>query len=147
MAHTYTTNIVHCVFSTKERASLISDVRREQLWAYVFGIAKNLGIEILAIGGMADHLHILLSLPPTKTLSETVRNLKANSSRFMSESGPQFSWQEGYGAFSVSPSQIPVVKGYIRNQAEHHKMRNFEQEFLALLKKAGVAHDPRYVFG
>jgi putative transposase len=96
---------------------------------------------------MADHLHILLSLSPTKTLAETVRDLKANSSRFMSESGPQFSWQEGYGAFSVSPSQIPVVKGYIRNQAEHHKMRNFEQEFLALLKKAGVAYDPRYVFG
>jgi len=116
-------------------------------YAYLFGIAKNLKIEVLAIGGIANHVHILLTLPATKTLSDTVRDLKANSSRWMRESDKKFAWQEGFAAFSVSPSQIPVVKAYIRNQAEHHKKRNFEEEFLALLTKSGISHDRRYVFG
>ena len=133
MAHTYTTNLVHCVFSTKERARAIPDGRKEKLWAYLYGIAHNLRIDVLAIGGTSDHVHLLLSLPANRQLAETVRDLKANSSRWMSGHGDAFAWQQGYGAFSVSPSQVPVVKRYIRNQEEHHKKRNFDEEFVALL--------------
>lgn len=147
MSHTYATNLMHCVFSTKDRAKLISDDRREKLWAYMFGIARNLKTETLAIGGTSDHIHLLLALPADRKLSETIRDLKANSSRWMSENGPRFSWQEGYGAFSVSPSQAPVVKQYIRNQEEHHRKRNFEEEFLTLLQKSGIEFDPRHVLG
>jgi REP element-mobilizing transposase RayT len=147
MSHTYCTNLVHCVFSTKERAASIREDVREQLYAYVFGIAKNIGIDILALGGTANHLHLLMAVPAKDCVSDVVRNLKANSSRWMSENGPPFSWQQGFGAFSVSPSQLPTVKQYIRNQLEHHKQRNFEEEFLLLLKKSGVNYDPHYVFG
>jgi putative transposase len=147
MPHTYCANLVHCVFSTKERANLIPDALRERMFAYIFGIAKNLKIEILALGGTANHVHIFMGLPAKESLSFVIRDLKANSSRWMSENGSRFSWQEGFGAFSVSPSQAPTVKRYIRNQAEHHKKRNFEEEFLALLKKSGVPYDPQYAFG
>jgi len=107
--HTYSTNLVHCVFSTKGRADLISAVLEERLHAYIVGTAKNLGIEILALGGTANHVHILMTLPPAQPLSYAMRDLKANSSRWMSEHGTPFAWQEGFGAFSVSPSQAPVV--------------------------------------
>jgi putative transposase len=144
MAHTYTSNLIHCVFSTKERSNTIPPERKEQLWAYLFGIAKNEKLNLVAAGGTANHLHLLFALPPTLALSEAVKKLKGNSSRWM---GPGFSWQEGFGAISVSPSQIPVIKNYIHNQAEHHKKRNFEDEFTALLKKCGIDYDPRFVFG
>ena len=147
MPHTYSTNLVHCVFSTKERADLIPHDAQEHLHAYLFGTAKNLGIEIMAIGGTTNHIHILMALPPKHPLSYAVRDLKANSSRWMRERGLSFSWQEGFGAFSVSPSQSPIVKKYIRNQAAHHQKRNFEEEFLLLLRKSGIDYDPRYVFG
>ena len=147
MPHTYCTNLVHCVFSTKNRANLIGDEIRERLFAYIFGIGKNLPLEILALGGIENHIHILIAIPAKLPLSNAIRDLKANSSRWMSANGPQFSWQEGFGAFSVSPSQVGSVKRYIRNQAEHHKTRSFEEEFLLLLKKCGVEYDLKYVFG
>jgi|SRR5579863_2418089 len=147
MPHTYCTNLIHCVFSTKERADSIADDVREQLFAYIFGIAKNLNVEILAMGGTANHVHILIAVPAKESLSNIVRDLKANSSRWMSDKHSAFSWQQGFGAFSVSPSQAHAVKQYIRNQAQHHKKRNFEEEFLLLLKKSGVDYDPQYVFG
>jgi REP element-mobilizing transposase RayT len=90
---------------------------------------------------------VLIALPAKQSLSTTIRDLKANSSRWMSDNGPPFSWQQGFGAFSVSPSKAASVKRYIHNQAEHHKTRNFEEEFLLLLKKSGVDYDPQYVFG
>ena len=147
MPHTYCTNLIHCVFSTKDRADLIAEGIQERLYAYIFGIARKLEIEILALGGTANHIHVLMALPAKHSLSTTVRNLKANSSRWMSENGPRFSWQEGFGAFSVRSSQAPSVKRYIRNQAEHHEKRTFEEEFVILLKKSGLAYDPQYVFG
>ncbi|HEV2398145.1 MAG TPA: IS200/IS605 family transposase [Candidatus Sulfotelmatobacter sp.] len=147
MSHTYCTNLVHCVFSTKNRADLIPDEIRERLFAYIFGIGRNLRIEILALGGIPNHIHIMTAIPAKLCVSNIIRDFKANSSRWMSENNPGFSWQEGFGAFSVSPSQVSIVKRYIRNQAEHHKKRNFEEEFLLLLKKSGVEYDPRYVFG
>lgn len=142
MSHTYCSNLVHCVFSTKGRVDSISEDIHESLHAYLFGIAKNLDVEILALGGTTNHVHILMAVPAKRL----VRDLKANSSRWMSENVHPFCWQEGFGAFSVSASQAPQVKAYIRNQVEHHRKRNFEEEFLLLLKKSGVEYDPQYVF-
>jgi putative transposase len=147
MPHTYCTNLIHCVFSTKERVDSIAEDVCERLFAYMLGIAKHLDIEILALGGTSNHIHMLIAVPAKRSLSEVIRDFKANSSRWMSENGPEFSWQQGFGAFSVSPSQVPAVKQYIRGQAEHHKKRNFEEEFVLLLKKSGVDYDPQYVFG
>jgi putative transposase len=147
MPHTYATNLVHCVFSTKGRADSIPTEMREHLHGYLFGIGRNLRIEILAMGGTSNHIHLLIAVPAKRPLSDVVRDLKANSSRWMNENGLRFSWQEGFGAFSVSPSQAAVVKEYIRNQVEHHKKRDFEEEFVLLLKKSGIQYDPKYVFG
>ena len=147
MPHSYATNFVHCVFSSKGRADSISRDMREHLYAYLFGIGKDLRIEFLAIGGTANHIHLLRAVPAKHPLSEVVRDLRANSSRWMSENGPRFSWQEGFGAFSVSSSQTAVVKEYIPNQVEHHKKRNFNEEFVLLWKKSGIQYDPKYVFG
>ena len=147
MPHTYSANFVHCVFSTKERANLIPDSVRGNLYGYILGTAKNLRVEILAIGGTANHIHLLITVPAKRALSDVVRDIKANSSRWMSENGPRFSWQEGFGAFSVSPSQLTVVREYIRNQVAHHRRRNFEEEFVLLLKKSGIEFDLKHTFG
>lgn len=144
MAHTFATNLVHVVFSTKERANTIPSDRIPRLVAYVEGIGRAEGFGVVAAGGISDHLHLLLSIPPKKSLSEVVQKLKGNTSRWM---GTRFAWQQGYGAFSVSPSHADAVSIYIRSQLEHHKKRDFEQEFIALLKKCGVEYDPRFVFG
>ncbi len=147
MSHSYSNNVVHCVFSTRNRIDLIPEQKQELLYAYLYGIAKNLRMEMLAAGGTRNHVHILVALPAAESLSDSVRDLKANSSRWMKENGDDFGWQEGFGAFSVSASQIPVVKTNIRNQLEHHRKRSFEDEFLALLKKSGIPDDAKYVFG
>ena len=104
------------------------------------GIARNRGFEILAIGGTDNHVHVLLSVPAAVHLVEFVRDLKANSSRFMKANVPGFAWQDGYAAISVSPSQVVTVRHYIANQAEHHRKRTFDEEFLVLLDKAGVRY-------
>jgi len=144
MAHTYASNFVHCVFSTKERRPLIPAARTAELYAYLGGIARGEGFSLMAAGGTANHVHLLFVLPATCSLANAVQKLKGSSSRWM---GDGFSWQEGYGAFSVSPSQVEVVKEYIHNQEEHHRKRDFEQEFVALLRNCGIAYDERYVFG
>jgi putative transposase len=146
MSHTHAANFVHCVFSTKERRDLIPAELQEQLYAYLIGIADNLGCKILAAGGTSNHVHVLVALPPVLTLAEAVQKLKANSSRWLGENGVQFEWQKGYGAFSVSPSLLPTVQAYIHNQEEHHRKRNFEQEFRALLDKSGVPYDAERLF-
>jgi len=144
MAHTHACNLVHCVFSTKDRANLIPDP--ERLWQYIGGIARQKNIVLLAAGGTANHLHLLISLPPTIALAKAVQELKGNTSRWLNEMF-HFAWQEGYGAFSVSQSQRKTVADYIDRQAEHHAKWSFEQELLTLLKKSGIAYDPRFVFG
>lgn len=116
------------------------------MWSYVGGICKAENIFVHAIGGMEDHIHLLMQLPPVLALAKAVATIKANSSRWASEQGKDFAWQQGYGAFSVSASNIPAVVRYIRNQGSYHKRVNFQQEFIAMLKKAGVPFDPRYVF-
>ena len=145
MPRSYVLNYVHCVFSTKGRTQLIRDP--EPLWAYMRGIARNCGFDILAIGGTNNHVHLLINLPAGNQLVHLIRDLKANSSRFMKSTVPLFAWQDGYAGISVSPSQVGILKQYIARQEEHHRKRTFEDELLSLLDKAGVTYDKRYVLG
>jgi REP element-mobilizing transposase RayT len=144
MAHTYASNFIHCIFSTRKRQPLIPESRITGLHAYLGGIARSEGVALIAAGGTANHIHLLFVLPASHSLAQAVQKLKGGSSRWM---GQDFSWQEGYGAFSVSPSQASVVKKYIQNQEQHHRKQDFEQEFKTLLRKCGIEYDERYVFG
>jgi REP element-mobilizing transposase RayT len=147
MSHTYSQNVLHVIFSTKDRQKTISPDLQPRLWAYVAGVCKKLEILVHAIGGIEDHIHLLIQVPPTLPVAKAILTIKSNSSRWANEQGHKFAWQQGYGAFSVSSSNVPAVIQYIRTQQEHHKKRGFEEEFVALLKKHGVAFDPKFVFG
>ena len=147
MPHTYAQNTIHLVFSTKGRAKLIPKDFQPRLWAYAAGICKKDGIFVHAIGGLDDHIHLLIQIPPTLALAKAVGTLKSNSSRWANDEGFPFTWQKGYAAFSVSASNVPAVVRYIQNQEAHHKKMTFEAEFLALLKKHGVEYDPKFAFG
>jgi putative transposase len=150
MGHTYTTIRIHVVFSTLGRRPLILPEVQPRLCDYIGGIGKNHDIPIHEIGGIEDHVHILLSMPPTVTLSKVVQLLKAYSSKWMNEGVikmGRFSWQEGYAAFSVSRSNFDKVAEYIRGQTEHHKKHAFEDELKSLLLRNGVQFDERYVLG
>jgi REP element-mobilizing transposase RayT len=147
MSHSYSSNRVHVIFSTKGRAKIISDELQPKLWAYMAGIAKKQGFDAIIIRGVQDHVHVLLLLPPTMPLAKAIQFLKGSSSKWLNKNGEQFAWQEGYGAFSVSASQIDEVTRYIKNQAAHHAKRSFEEEFLEFLKRYGVAYDPAHVLG
>jgi putative transposase len=146
MSHTYCVAYFHCIFSTKDRKNIIPDDLRPRLWAYIGGTAKNLGIIPVAIGGTANHAHLLLGLKASMTVSEAVQKLKANSSRWMGEHAFAFEWQKGYAALSVSPSLVGSVRTYVLHQGEHHRKRSFEEAFLALLKKSGATHDAKRLF-
>lgn len=139
MPRSHVLSFVHCVFSTKGRAQLIRNP--EPLWAYLRGIARNLKFDWLAAGGTSDHIHLLLSLPAGLMLADVVRALKANSSRPMHEKGIGFASQDGYGAISVSFSQLQTAREYIRHPEEHHRRRSFDDEYLAMLSKAWVRCD------
>jgi putative transposase len=148
MPHTYVSGLVHCVFSTKNRCKCIGEELRPKLWAYLGGIARQNGMKALAVGGMDDHVHVLLSLPGTIAVAKAVQLLKGGSSKWINEHpGPEFHWQEGYGAFTVSISQVDATVQYIQAQPEHHKNRSFEEEFTAFLKKHNIDYDPKYVWG
>ena len=147
MPHSYAQNHLHVVFSTKERKKIITKNMQPKLWSYMAGIGRNHGCLVLANGGMKDHIHLLIQLPPVLTLAEAISAFKSNSSRWMNEHGMEFAWQEGYGAFSVSASNIPAVKQYIANQEQRHRKMTFEDEFIGLLKKHGIPFDRKYVFG
>ena len=147
MSHTYAQNVIHVVFSTKDRRKLMPNEFRPRMWAYVAGICKKLDILVHAAGGMDDHIHLLVQIPPTVAVAKAVLAIKSNSSRWANEEGYKFAWQQGYGAFSVSSSNVPVVVHYIQNQEAHHKKMNFDVEFLALLKKHRIEFDPKFVFG
>ena len=116
MSHSYSSNRIHVIFSTKSRAKVISDELQPKLWAYMAGIAKEQGFDAIIIGGVQDHVHVLLLLPPTMPLAKAIQFLNGNSSKWLNEKREQFAWQEGYGAFSVSASQIDDVIRYIKNQ-------------------------------
>lgn len=147
MPHAYSQNLIHLVFSTKDRRDLIPENLQPQLWKYLAGIALNHGMHPKAIGGEANHAHMLFNLPPIMSLSEAAQVLKANSSRWMRSHERAFAWQRGYGGFGVSESNREAVERYIAQQKEHHRKISFEQEFEELLKRYGVQYDPRWMFG
>lgn len=144
MAHTYNINYVHCVFSTKHRLPLITD--REKVWDTMRRVACAGKITLVAIGGMSDHIHLLVSIPSTRTVSDVVRDLKCNTSLRIRKWSRVFSWQNGYASISVSPSAICSVKAYIDRQELHHRSRTFEQEYTSILERAGVRYDPEFLF-
>lgn len=136
--HTFCCNFVHVVFSTKHRRPLIPTERREALYEYLGGIARNHHIQLLAAGGTENHVHLLMAVGTTTTIAGNVQKLKTYSSQWMRKSIPEFLWQDGFGVFSVSPSQVPLVKTYISRQQEHHRKRDFAAEYSELLRKCGV---------
>ena len=150
MAHTYFQLLYHLVWSTKDRKSLISDNQFEdRLHNYIGGSFKAKDCLPLQIGGMPDHLHALVTIPPTLQIAEVIRNIKVSSSKWAHQIYPEFSgfgWQEGYGAFSISASNREAVVNYIKNQKEHHKVRSFQDEFIALLDRYGINYDEKYLW-
>ena len=144
MPHTYNLNYLHCVFSTKRRLPLITD--RENVWLTVRKVASAEKIPLFAVGGMADHIHLLVSISSTRSVSDIVRDLKCNSSLRIRKWNRVFSWQNGYASISVSPSAMPSVTAYIDRQELHHRNRSFEQEYTAILDRAGVRYDPSFLF-
>jgi REP element-mobilizing transposase RayT len=149
MAHTCTSLLFHCIFSTKERRKAIPPDAQERLWAYMGGIARTNQITALAVGGLDDHAHLLLSLPPSMAVATAMRIVKSGSSRFLHEACRLngFEWQEGYGAFSIGHAQIDATVAYIANQKEHHRTRDFEAELRAILEKHRIGCDPREFLG
>jgi putative transposase len=148
MAHTFTSLLTHVVFSTSERRPFLSEAILPDAHAYIGGILRKLRAVPIAIGGTSNHVHLLLRLPADLALADCLRVVKTNSSRWIKERWPQrclFSWQGGYGAFSVSESNRGAVIRYIQRQEHHHGSISFQEEFLALLKKHGVEFDERYV--
>lgn len=136
--HSFASCLIHCVWSTKNREPWLIPDLRERLWPYLGGIAKQNQMKALAIGGAADHVHILLCLPATLSVAKAVQLLKGNSSKWIRETFPKmhfFAWQKGYGAFSVSISGVDATVIYINNQTEHHRKRSFREEFIAMLQK------------
>jgi putative transposase len=148
MSHTYVSDLVHCVFSTKNRRNTIAPEIQNDLWAYLGGTARKNKFKALIVGGTENHVHVLLSLPSDVPLSKAMQLMKGTSSRWMNENhATGFAWQEGYGAFTVGISQKDGTIAYIQSQTEHHRKRSFEEEFIAFLKKHHVEYDPRYVWG
>jgi REP element-mobilizing transposase RayT len=145
MPHTLSRNLVHCVFSTKGRRPLIAEP--EVLWKHLGVIAKSKNIALLTAGGTTNHIHLLLALSPMMMLAKVIQDLKAHSSRWMKEDVARFTWQEGYGAFSVSESLRETVVDYIGHQAAHHRKWTYEQEFVTLVRKAALEYDPAHLFG
>ncbi len=141
---------VHLVFSTKNRAPFLRDPSfRERTHAYLVGICNNQGSPSLRVGGVDDHVHILCRLSKTLDVSALVRELKRDSSKWIKTQDPQlkdFQWQDGYGAFSVSPAHVEALVEYIANQVEHHRQESFQDEYRRLCMKYGVAIDERYVW-
>ena len=149
MANTYTQIYIHVVFAVEGRQSLIAPEHNDALQKYIAGIVSAQKHKLIAINNMPDHIHLLVGLRPDAALSHLVRDIKANSSRFINERRwvmGRFSWQEGFGAFSYSRSQLSKVIRYIENQQRHHSRKSFREEYTGLLDKFGVEYDQRYVF-
>ena len=142
--------LYHIVFSTKERRLLLrEDDFRDSVWRYMAGIASNLQGHALRIGGFYDHAHLLLRIPAKIVVAAFVRQIKANTSKHINEkqgSRLKFHWQDGYGAFTVSPSKMNAVSAYIDGQLEHHRKRTFQQEYLKMLADHEVEYDPKYLW-
>ncbi len=150
MANTYTSLHYHMVFSTKNREPWISASKETRIWEYLGGIARANGMKALHVGGYDDHIHILLALPSTMSVSKAMQLIKGASSRWIHESFNDmsgFAWQDGYGAFSVGVLQLADTKQYIEEQRQHHRKKSFQEEFLKFLNKHDLSYDENYVWG
>ena len=142
--HSFVNCLVHCVFSTKERRRLITPDMRERLYPYLGGIARENKMKALAIGGVEDHVHALVSIPSTLPIAKAVQLLKGNSSKWIHQTFPNkrlFEWQEGYGAFSISAPGVKDTMRYIQSQEEHHVRHSFHDELISFLKKNGIQYE------
>ena len=149
MPNTYTQIYIHFVFAVKYRHALIGQEWREEVHKYITGIVQNREHKLIAINSMPDHMHVLIGLHANQSLSDLMRDVKAVSSKFINEkrwTRGRFSWQEGFGAFSYSHSQLDAVVQYIRNQEKHHRRRTFQEEYVEMLKKFHVDFRKEYVF-
>jgi putative transposase len=149
MANTFSQIYIQIVFAVKGRENLVVEKNREALEKYISGIVSNLGPKVMALYCMPDHTHLFVSMKPDIRISDFVRDVKSNSSKWMNENKPsnfRFAWQEGYGAFSYSKSQKTQVIQYVLNQAEHHKKKTFREEYIAFLEKFEIAYDEKYLF-
>jgi REP element-mobilizing transposase RayT len=149
MPHSYVNLIYHIVFSTKDRRPLITGDYRIRLYEYIGGAIRGQGGIALALGGVEDHVHVLAKMRQDKALSDVIRDLKANASGWLHDVFPalkDFAWQSGYGAFTVSASQVERVRQYINTQEEHHRKRSFRDEFIALLKANEIEFDEKYLW-
>ena len=149
MPNTYTQIYIQVVFAVEGRQNLILPENREELHKYISGIVEKRGQKLIAIFCMPDHIHLLIGISPTISISDLVRDIKAGSSNFVNGKRwvrGHFNWQNGFGAFSYSRSQIPAVSRYIAEQESRHRDRTFRKEYVTLLQKFGVAYDDRYLF-
>jgi len=149
MAGTYTQIYIHCVFAVQNRISLIKDDWKQSLYQYMNAIISAQGHKPFAINGMQDHVHLFISMNPARSLSDLVYHIKRSSSLWINNNGlvrGKFRWQEGFGAFSYSKSQIPIVIEYIKNQEKHHKKQSFIDEYVKFLEQFGIEYDKRYIF-
>ncbi|MGD0382624.1 MAG: IS200/IS605 family transposase [Thermoguttaceae bacterium] len=149
MAHSFVSGLFHCAFSTKGRRKLITPDLQDRLWPYMGGIARENGMKALAIGGVDDHDHLLIAISSTISIAKAIQLIKGASSKWVHDTFPKhhnFVWQAGYGAFSIGISQIDRTIAYIQSQAEHHRKKTFQDEFLEILKKHGIQYDERYIW-
>jgi putative transposase len=146
---TFTKLTYHVIFSTKHRTPLIQTAFQHRLYEYIGGIIRGQNGHLIEIGGIEDHIHLLTSLSAKISISDTIRDIKANASKWsneFSDLGSRFEWQKGYGAFTVSYSQIDSVRLYIQNQRAHHQTKSFEEEYIAFLKLHDIAFEHKYLF-
>ena len=150
MTNSYTSLFAHIIFSTHNREPLLKSACRERFFAYMGGIARENKIKAISIGGVMDHVHMLTLIPVSISIAKAVQLVKGGSSKWLHENivpMKNFAWQEGYGAFSISASEVPEVVSYIEGQEEHHRMKSFQEEYLSFLKKYNIEYDERYVWG
>ena len=148
MANTYTQIHIQVVFAVQDRQSLIKNEWKDELYKYITGIIQNHEHKVLQINGMPDHIHILFGMRPTQSLSDLMKQVKQDSSKWINTNGfvnGKFSWQAGYGAFSYSKSEVTYVINYIKNQEIHHQKLTFQEEYLQLLKEFNIEFDERYI--
>ncbi|MDD2636556.1 MAG: IS200/IS605 family transposase [Bacteroidales bacterium] len=149
MANTYTQIHIHAVFAVKNRACIINNTWQDELYMYISGIVSKNNHKLLIINGMPDHIHMLFGLRPAQSLSDLMQDIKGSSSVWINEKGfvrNEFSWQAGYGAFSYAKSDLPTVIRYIENQKQHHKKKNFTDEYKSLLQEFEIDYDEKYIF-
>src|SRR4051812_31431834 len=149
MAGTFTNLLFHIVFSTRDRAPLITPELRPKLFNYIGGILREHGGVLMEIGAVDDHVHLLVKIRAEQSVAEIVRLIKANSSKWLNgkpHHESRFEWQGGYGAFTVSESQVPLIRRYILSQEEHHRTRSFQEEFVEMLNRHGLKFDEQYIW-